>query len=1564
MENYVIIEHIGEGSFGKVYKARRKNTGFTVAMKFINKHGKSEKDLKNLRQEIGILRTLNHENIILMFDAFETEREFCVVTEYGQGELFDILQDDQRLPEKTVQQIAKQLIKALYYLHSNRIIHRDMKPQNVLIGSNGRVKLCDFGFARAMSTNTIVLTSIKGTPLYMSPELVKEQPYDATSDLWSLGVILYELFVGQPPFYTNSIYSLINHIVKDPVKYPNDMSKEFKSFLQGLLQKNPTKRLNWPHLLDHPFVRETEIDRERSRAERLRYQSCGLTNGPRERLEVIVGAEKMNLFSTQSFIMPSGKNGSSSNNNMMVGLGGDDLPHAINVKERVQRLQEEKEVYRERALALRIAQEKVEKERLEKEEQQRILQEEREIIARQKAMATTTTTTTAVAAATTTSSASLETSSVMVEAELNRMRFLVHSNDGDSSQLFKRDPTARLNFSNLTIASDDSKVYYNQDSSFLEGTTTTSRASTAPGNVMQHSTRNPAIAMVASGSGGGGGGISTNKTTVAEAKHDVRQRQQHQQKSMGGDGSGGLHSFLVEEKSVLEVSYEEPETQLSVNVSSNHEVVEEEEEVQEDDDYIDDDFEETQSFIHDNNTASMNHNNNNNNNNNQSIEEDDDDEGDDNDDYYAEQKDKRQSSRRSNKEVMITFALNRESYLYWMSLLEVHSIQQIEHEHVSKLHIEWDSLCEGFLSVLLQLTTSSSSSSTSTSSLLESPIFDLFHQVVDHLISFTKESLLLLGTNDSKDYEDNEDDEKSFAWAIVLGQVLTSSIPLLVKVADHLMLILLALYEKLLKKASANVHNMLIALQLPAILCDYISSDNTSLSLLPRLLLALIQPVHMDDLSQPFPSINNSDHHHLFNAEVLSDSIAAYHRIARVIGGKLMENSHIKLNALLHLLSKACDDVIHSVYDQSTKASRIDRISQLTELLVFFQQLCYINGQDTAFALILSIDTTNGGSSSSSSSMNNNRNSNGLVDDDMIQQSIMFSKEECKRLEQFIVRNCNSLEIVNGYIQSLYKKRLGSNNANATMMNKIDTMSSPLISRLPILGHLDGITGLLSKLLKHYTPFRQELLRNHIFELVSQLFTSSSNKTKVELSPLGVYYILTIFSTYCSTISHMAASDKKEHIDAVQDILQRTVSIIRKTSLLYSLLLTLSPEFLESVSQWVSLVHAASCQSACVLQGLHGQGQLIGQIMATIISIANHVITWVTSGFIAHKDDAQYLFEQIYKLSLIPILLKMAKAFGHYLTGKAIGQLMNLLSELILSSSKFLLQFVEVEGLAILDNLPCGIFDMNKAQEVISESDHPFLKDWIKYSTEALVCGIQISSQLARHSEEHFHTLLRVYSAKKLAPILQSSNPIIRAKACNLIGNLCRHSDRFYSILLNTFSNTSSATTLLDLLIAACADSDGSTRKFASFAVGNAAFHSQALYSHLEPSLPALLKAMSDKDEKTRANAAGAIGNLVRNSGILSHRIAELHIVERLLEIFIQDTDITTQRIALFSLGTMAVYPETRMQLVQASNPGIDDILKHCKEHIGNDEVIAKYSSRLKQKIKMPLQPSNPISYT
>ncbi|KAJ8267031.1 hypothetical protein GJAV_G00137520 [Gymnothorax javanicus] len=254
MDTYHVLEMIGEGSFGRVYKGRKKFSSQVVALKFIPKVGRSEKELRSLKREIDIMRGLRHPNIVLLLDSFETEREIVVVTEYAEGELFQILEDDGNLPETRVREIACQLVSALYYLHSHRIIHRDMKPQNILLGKDGVVKLCDFGFARAMSVSTLVLTSIKGTPLYMSPELVEEQPYDHTADLWSLGCILYELHTGAPPFYTNSIFQLVQLIVKDPVKWPESMSQCCSSFLKGLLTKNPQKRLSWPDLLEHPFV--------------------------------------------------------------------------------------------------------------------------------------------------------------------------------------------------------------------------------------------------------------------------------------------------------------------------------------------------------------------------------------------------------------------------------------------------------------------------------------------------------------------------------------------------------------------------------------------------------------------------------------------------------------------------------------------------------------------------------------------------------------------------------------------------------------------------------------------------------------------------------------------------------------------------------------------------------------------------------------------------------------------------------------------------------------------------------------------------------------------------------------------------------------------------------------------------------------------------------------------------------------------------------------------------------------------------------------------------------------
>lgn len=178
-----------------------------------------------------------------------------VVTEFAHKELYSLLGKEGYLSEERAAPIIWDLVSALNYLHSHRVLHRDLKPQNILLDSKNRAKLCDFGFARNMSTGTHVLTSIKGTPLYMAPELIEEQPYDYKADLWSLGCIMYELLVGAPPFCTASILHLIRLIRHEEIQWPTFVSKNCISFLQGLLQKDPNKRIGWQDILNHNFVK-------------------------------------------------------------------------------------------------------------------------------------------------------------------------------------------------------------------------------------------------------------------------------------------------------------------------------------------------------------------------------------------------------------------------------------------------------------------------------------------------------------------------------------------------------------------------------------------------------------------------------------------------------------------------------------------------------------------------------------------------------------------------------------------------------------------------------------------------------------------------------------------------------------------------------------------------------------------------------------------------------------------------------------------------------------------------------------------------------------------------------------------------------------------------------------------------------------------------------------------------------------------------------------------------------------------------------------------------------------
>ena len=266
---------LGTGSFGKVYKARQRGNLRLVAMKYIAKGDRKEDGLASLRAEIKIMSEVRHPNVVELLDWFETEKHFCIVMEYCEGDLREILKVDETLPEDEIQRVAIGLVSALEYLHKNRIVHRDLKPQNVLIAPDGAVKLCDFGFARSMGHASLI-KSFKGTPLYMAPELLGGKAYNCLVDIWSLGVILYELKYGEVPFKSDQYAELCQMVARQAVRFPpasmapgsslsahrkrvRHISDSFRHFLASMLVKTRKQRIGWPALGCHPFLTDKTI---------------------------------------------------------------------------------------------------------------------------------------------------------------------------------------------------------------------------------------------------------------------------------------------------------------------------------------------------------------------------------------------------------------------------------------------------------------------------------------------------------------------------------------------------------------------------------------------------------------------------------------------------------------------------------------------------------------------------------------------------------------------------------------------------------------------------------------------------------------------------------------------------------------------------------------------------------------------------------------------------------------------------------------------------------------------------------------------------------------------------------------------------------------------------------------------------------------------------------------------------------------------------------------------------------------------------------------------------------
>ncbi|XP_066052925.1 serine/threonine-protein kinase 10 isoform X2 [Chamaea fasciata] len=261
-EVWEVVGELGDGAFGKVYKAKNKETGALAAAKVIET--KSEDELEDYMVEIEILATCDHPHIVQLLGAFYWDGKLWIMIEFCPGGAVDatMLELDRGLTEPQIRVICRQMLEALHYLHSKRIIHRDLKAGNVLLTQDGDIKLADFGVSAKNMKTLQKRDSFIGTPYWMAPEVVmcetmKDTPYDYKADIWSLGITLIEMAQIEPPHHElNPMRVLLKIAKSDPptLSCPSKWSLEFRDFLKKALDKNPETRPSAAQLLEHPFV--------------------------------------------------------------------------------------------------------------------------------------------------------------------------------------------------------------------------------------------------------------------------------------------------------------------------------------------------------------------------------------------------------------------------------------------------------------------------------------------------------------------------------------------------------------------------------------------------------------------------------------------------------------------------------------------------------------------------------------------------------------------------------------------------------------------------------------------------------------------------------------------------------------------------------------------------------------------------------------------------------------------------------------------------------------------------------------------------------------------------------------------------------------------------------------------------------------------------------------------------------------------------------------------------------------------------------------------------------------
>lgn len=256
IEDFEISDIAGIGAYARVFRAIDLYTKKQVAIKQIPKNPNLvEAEIEMINRERQIYRTLNHPLISQYLYDFEDDANWYIVMEYvSNGSLLDYINSKGKLMENECQYIFAQLVDVMLYLHNEcNIVHRDMKVENILLDYNRYVKLIDFGFSTNKSEDTFFST-LCGSPAYIAPEMVKGPKYSKAADIWSMGIILYGMAVGTLPFVDENIVRQTQKIVYMPAIVPPDVSSSIRELIQGMLAKDPLKRLTLEQIADHPWV--------------------------------------------------------------------------------------------------------------------------------------------------------------------------------------------------------------------------------------------------------------------------------------------------------------------------------------------------------------------------------------------------------------------------------------------------------------------------------------------------------------------------------------------------------------------------------------------------------------------------------------------------------------------------------------------------------------------------------------------------------------------------------------------------------------------------------------------------------------------------------------------------------------------------------------------------------------------------------------------------------------------------------------------------------------------------------------------------------------------------------------------------------------------------------------------------------------------------------------------------------------------------------------------------------------------------------------------------------------